>query len=201
MLHQLWGVRSSDLFRCSHEHRNGRVCNIVRLDGSLLRGETPWDIGSLGFADLPAIISAAGDRASFRFIEFFTANIRNPNTRVSYGRAVREFCQWAEVHGFQLEALNPVIVAAYIELLGLPVDKHGRGYSKPSVKQHLAAIRMLFDYLMTGGVLRMNPASSVRGPKYSIKRGKTPVLTAGEARQLLDSIMPKDKDGNARDNE
>ena len=56
------------------------------------------------------------------------------------------------------------------------------------MKQHLAAIRMLFDYLVTGGILPMNPASSVRGPKYSIKRGKTPVLSAEEARQLLDSI-------------
>jgi integrase/recombinase XerD len=142
----------------------------------------------LGFAGLPAIISAAGERASFRFIEFFTANIRNPNTRVSYGRAVREFCQWCEDRGLRLEALNPVIVAGYIEFLGRPVDKHGRGYSKPSVKQHLAAIRMLFDYLVTGGVLPMNPASSVRGPKYSSRRGKTSVLSAEEARELLDSI-------------
>jgi len=146
------------------------------------------ELGSLGFAGLPTIISAAGERASFRFIEFFTANIRNPNTRVSYGRAVREFCQWCEDRGFALERLNPVIVAGYIELLGQPVEKNGRGYSLPSVKQHLAAIRMLFDYLVTGGVLPMNPASSVRGPKYSIKRGKTPVLSAEEARQLLDAI-------------
>ena len=76
------------------------------------------ELGDLGFAGLPAIISAAGKRASFRFIEFFTANIRNPNTRVSYGRAVREFCQWCEDRGLQLEDLNPVIVAGYIELLG-----------------------------------------------------------------------------------
>ena len=145
-------------------------------------------LSHLGFGSLPPIISAAGERASFRFVEFFTANIRNPNTRVSYGRAVREFCEWCEVHGLRLEALNPVIVAGYIELLGRPVTDNGRGYSKPSVKQHLAAIRMLFDYLVTGGVLRANPASSVRGPKYSIKRGKTPVLTAEEARVLLDSI-------------
>ena len=122
------------------------------------------ELGDLGFAGLPAIISAAGKKASFRFIEFFTANIRNPNTRISYGRAVREFCQWCEDRGLQLEELNPVIVASYIELLGQPVEKIGRGYSKPSVKQHLAAIRMLFDYLVTGGILPMNPASSVRGP-------------------------------------
>jgi len=146
------------------------------------------ELAQLGFAGVPKIFSAAGERATFRFIEFFTANIRNPNTRVSYGRSVREFCDWCEEHGFRLEALNPVLVAGYIELLGRPVEKNGRGYSMPSVKQHLAAIRMLFDYLVTGGVLPMNPASSVRGPRYSIKRGKTPVLTAEETRTLLDSI-------------
>jgi integrase/recombinase XerD len=58
----------------------------------------------------------------------------------------------------------------------------------PTVKQHLAAISMLFDWLTTGGVIAFNPAASVRGPKHVVKRGKTPVLTADEARQLLDSI-------------
>ena len=60
--------------------------------------------------------------------------------------------------------------------------------SVPSIKQHLAAIRMLVDYLVVGQVLPMNPAASVRGPKYVIKKGKTPVLSAEEARQLIDSI-------------
>jgi integrase/recombinase XerD len=146
------------------------------------------EIGRLGFVGVPVIISAAGERASFRFVEFFTANIRNKITRLSYGRALREFCDWCEERGFRLADLNPVLVAGYVELLGRPAAEHGRGYSKPSVKQHLAAIRMLFDYLVTGGILPMNPASSVRGPKYSIKRGRTPVLSAEEARQLLDSI-------------
>src|SRR3954452_9135474 len=98
------------------------------------------ELGGLGFAGLPTIISAAGRKASFRFIEFFTANIRNPNTRVSYGRALRDFCDWCEEHGLRLEDLNPVIVAGYVEQLGRPTDKGGCGYSKPSVKQHLAAI-------------------------------------------------------------
>lgn len=56
------------------------------------------------------------------------------------------------------------------------------------MKQHLAAIRQLFDYLTTGGVLEVNPAASVRGPKYVVRRGKTPVLSSEEARKLLDSI-------------
>lgn len=47
---------------------------------------------------------------------------------------------------------------------------------------------MLFDYLVMGGILPTNPASSVRGPKYSIRRGRTPVLSAEEARQPLDFI-------------
>ena len=47
---------------------------------------------------------------------------------------------------------------------------------------------MLFDWLVTGHIMEMNPAHSVRGPKYVVKRGKTPVLTNDEARALLDSI-------------
>ena len=61
-------------------------------------------------------------------------------------------------------------------------------WPRATVKQHLAALRVLFDWLVTGQVLELNPAHSVRGPRYSLKTGKTPVLTAEEARALLDSI-------------
>ena len=47
---------------------------------------------------------------------------------------------------------------------------------------------MLFAWLVTGQIIPANPACSVRGPRYVVKKGKTPVLTAAEARQLLDSI-------------
>ena len=60
--------------------------------------------------------------------------------------------------------------------------------SAPTVKQRLAAIRHLFDWLVTGQVIPVNPAASVRGPSHSVKRGKTPVLDPSEARALLDSI-------------
>lgn len=56
------------------------------------------------------------------------------------------------------------------------------------MKQHLVALRMLFDWLVTGHIIDTNPAHAVRGPKYMVKRGKTPVLASDEARQLLDSI-------------
>jgi integrase len=47
---------------------------------------------------------------------------------------------------------------------------------------------MLFDWLVIGQVIPVNPAHAVRGPKHVVKKGKTPVLTAEEARELLDSI-------------
>ncbi len=77
--------------------------------------------------------------------------------------------------------MRPLHVAAYIEQLG-------RERSAATVKQRLAAVRHLFDWLVTGQIVPVNPASSVRGPSHSVKRGKTPVLDPSEARALLDSI-------------
>jgi site-specific recombinase XerD len=131
---------------------------------------------------VPATIAAAGDHAARRFLEFFAATIRNRNTRMAYYRAVTEFFAWAERHKIgQLADIEPLHVAAYIEALGTRM-------AKPTVKQHLAAVRMCFDWLVTGGVLTVNPAHAVRGPKHVVKRGKTPVLTTDQARVLLDSI-------------
>jgi len=133
-----------------------------------------------GFDKLPAAVARAGERAAWRFIEFFTANIRNRNTRAAYAEAVTQFFTWCERRGlYHLEAIRAVHVALYIE---------GHTGSTPTIKQHLAAVRMLFDWLVTGQIVPLNPASSVRGPKYVVRRGKTPVLKADQARALLDSI-------------
>ncbi len=125
---------------------------------------------------VPALVAAAGDRAAYRFLEFFTAQIRNPHTRRAYAWAVAQFCDWLDGYGLpSITAVSSIHVAAYIE-------KIGRVRSAPTVKQRLAAIRMLFDWLATGGVLPFNPAIAVRGPKQVVKRGKTPVLAPDEAR-------------------
>jgi len=147
----------------------------------------PPSANALTFAGrpFPGLIARAGENAARRFVEYFTANIRNPNTRAAYAQAVSRFCGWAEARGLDLGRLNPVIVAAYVEELGTEL-------APPSVKQHLAAIRMLFDWLVIGQVIPMNPASSVRGPKHVVKKGKTPVLSAADARILLDSIPVDD---------
>ena len=130
---------------------------------------------------LPALIRNAGTNAERRFLEFFTAHIRNPGTRRVYGHAVGRFCYWCECRDVSLHQVSPFVVAGYIEQLTGQL-------SAPTVKLHLAAIHMLFDWLVTGHVMPVNPAASVRGPKHVVRKGKTPVLTAAEARQLLDSI-------------
>jgi len=130
---------------------------------------------------LPAVIERAGERAGRRFVEFFTADIRNPHTRRAYGQAAGRFLAWCEERELALGQLGPVAVAAYVEQLG-------RELAAPSVKQHLAALRMLFDYLVIGQVIPFNPANSVRGPRLVIRTGKTPALLEEEARELLAGV-------------
>ncbi|WP_245436893.1 MULTISPECIES: site-specific integrase [Rhizobium] len=133
------------------------------------------------FYALPAIV-ALDDLGSRRFLEFFTAQIRNPNTRRSYAKAAVELLRWCEHSGARsLDAITPIHVAGWVQELT-------RSHAAPTAKQRLAAVRHLFDWLVTGHVMQTNPAHSVRGPKHSRKRGKTPVLAPEEARQLLDSI-------------
>ena len=131
---------------------------------------------------LPALIAAAGDQAGLRFLEFFAGTIRNPNTRRAYARAVGAFLTWCEDAGVpSIAAVQPLQVATWIEL-------QTRERAAPSVKQQLAAIRHLFDWLVTGQVIPINPAASVRGPSHVVRQGKTPVLEPAEARALLDAI-------------
>jgi integrase/recombinase XerD len=131
---------------------------------------------------VPAIIADAGYAAARRFLEFFAATIRNKNTRMAYYRACCRFFAWCDEHRIgQLADIELLHVAAYIEATQT-------GFEKPSVTQHLAAIRMLFDWLVTGQIVATNPAHAVRGPKHVVKTGKTTVLDTEQARRLLDSI-------------
>ncbi len=94
---------------------------------------------------VPALVIASGERAAYRFLEFFTAQIRNPHTRRAYVRAVSKFCAWLDVHGVpSITAVGSIHVATYVEALG-------RHHAAPTVKQRLAAIRMMFDWLATRG--------------------------------------------------
>lgn len=127
------------------------------MSGELVPRETTGPL-------VPALIAAEGDGASHRFFEFFTANIENDNTRMAYAQAVAQFLRWAEARGLTLRTIEPIAVVAYVRELKTRL-------ADPSVKQHLAAVRMLFDWLVTGQVLPANPT-----------------LSAEDARKLLDSI-------------
>ena len=140
---------------------------------------------------VPALIAAAGEQAGWRYIDFFTANIRNPHTRRAYARACGQFFAWCEERGLTLATIRPFDVATYIEA-------RQQTHSAPAVKQQLAAVRMLFDWLITGQVVPTNPAAAVRGPKHVVKTGKTPVLDGKEWRKLLDSHPDRDGARSAR---
>ncbi len=141
---------------------------------------------------VPAIVADAGNNALRRFLEFFAAQLSNNNTRRAYSRAAADFFHWCETRQLRdLKAVSTLHVAAWTEELK-------RHYAPPTVKQRLAAIRMLFDWLVVGQVVPFNPATAVRGPKHVVKKGKTPVLSTEEARDLFDSI-PTDTMTGLRD--
>jgi site-specific recombinase XerD len=140
---------------------------------------------------VPILIADAGEDAGWRYIDFFTSNIRNPNTRRAYVRACTSFFAWCDDRGLTLTSIRPFDVATYIECLT-------QTHTAPTVKQQLAAVRMLFDWLITGQVVPINPAAAVRGPKHVVKVGKTPVLEGAEWRKLIDTI-PTDTVRDLRD--
>src|ERR1700677_4649747 len=80
---------------------------------------------------VPALIAAAGEQAGWRYVEFFTANIRNPHTRRAYARACGRFFAWCESRALTLTTIRPHDVATYIETLQ-------QIHSAPGVKQQLA---------------------------------------------------------------
>ena len=135
--------------------------------------------GGAGEIVLPQVIVDAGPSAVARFLEFFAGRIANARTRAAYGRVVGQFLGWCERRGLGLRDVSPLHVAAYIRT---------HPGSAPTVKQHLAAIRMLGDWLVVNQVLPVNPAAAVRGPKHVVTKGATPVLSPAEARKLLKSI-------------
>jgi integrase/recombinase XerD len=139
---------------------------------SLPRG---WEV-----AGLPGIIQRAGPEAERRTLSFF-AGVRNSNTRQAYAQAVMRFMTWCADRNLALIEITPFTVEAYI-------DEMNREYAARTTRQHLGAIRGLFDQLVAGKVLPTNPASAVRGPKDEARKGKTSVLEPHEIRQLLDSI-------------
>ncbi|WP_263353325.1 site-specific integrase [Acidicapsa acidisoli] len=149
-------------------------CGIIPTTGSLERfQEAKWKT--------PALFSPS-PRAEERFWDFFTSNIRNRHTRRAYLHAALRFSEWCSAWTItDLRTVRPINVATYIEQM---LQTH----SKPTVKLHLAALRVLFDWMVVGQQIETNPAQVVRGPKHSVRRGKTIPVSPEEVRLILGSI-------------
>ena len=133
-----------------------------------------------------AILNTACQSVNFPLIRSdpngATVPIRNANTRAAYYRAIQQFLAWVERAGYQdLEDIEPITVAAYIGTL----QRHA---APPTVKQHMAAIRMLFSWLTEKGALAMNPAREVKTERFSRTEGKTPAFVEGEVQRLLGAV-------------
>lgn len=138
----------------------------------------------------PPIIKAAGPGSEYAYADFFKAKINNPNTRKAYKRAVDRFLGWCELRGLTLREVTSFVVGDYVE--HHLNDKDGYPLSAPSKKQHLAGLRHFFDNQQMYHGVGINPASSVRGPKYSAREGKTPAFDDRQVGHLLKSIDTTD---------
>ena len=128
---------------------------------------------------LPPAIERAGEHARAKFIEFFVNQIANDNTRAAYGRAAKDFFYWCESKQLELDDVKPVHAGAYVRT---------HPGSDATVKQHLAALRTLYDWMSSQGAATLNPFATVRGPKLSRQTGSTPDLAPKEVQRLFEAI-------------
>lgn len=130
----------------------------------------------------PAPVAASGAVVEERYWEFFAGCLRNRNTRRAYLRAVEDFLVFLETRGVgTLAEIRPLHVVAHVEILT-------RSHAPATVKQRLAAIRALLDWMVVSQAIPSNPAASVRGPRHIVRRGSTPVLAREDARRLLENL-------------
>lgn len=135
---------------------------------------------------VPPVVSELGRKAERKFVEFFTAHLRNDHTRRAYAHAAAQLSEWLATNGMSLAELEPSEAAAYIRTLGV------EGKAPTTIKARLSALSNLCDYLTSSGVLDWNPFKVVRGPRVSMREGQTPVLEPEMVRALLDSFEADD---------
>jgi site-specific recombinase XerD len=133
---------------------------------------------------LPPLVLAAGEGAARAFLYFFVAHIRNRHTRRAYARQARDFLAWCEARGLgDVRQVRTEHAAAYVEALA-----RGR-LETSSVKQALAALRALFDWLVVRqAVPAGSPFAAVRGPRLVVDEGRTPCLDGGQVVGLFEAI-------------
>lgn len=129
--------------------------------------------------ECPSLVASSGPAARFAWEEFIDAAISNDNTRKAYRRAVCRFLEWCAGQQLELGSVTPGHVGRYFTHLPL---------APASKKLALAAVRHFFDQCVTRHAVILNPALSVRTDRHQVLEGKTPEITADQARHLLASI-------------
>ena len=113
------------------------------------------------------------------FLELLGARVRNPNTRSAYRVAWRSFLAFCSARQLELGSVKAYHVGSWL-------DQHPG--SKSTQRQHLAAVRLLFDHLMMRGVVEYNAAARARPPRLVRESSPTPVFEEAEIVTFLDSI-------------
>ena len=130
---------------------------------------------------LPGTSESTRAKTAETFLELLGARVRNPNTRSAYRVAWRSFLAFCSARQLELENVKAYHVGAWL-------DQHPG--SKSTQRQHLAAVRLLFDHLMMRGVVEYNPAARVKPPKLVRESSRTPVFEQAEIAAFLASIKP-----------
>lgn len=130
-------------------------------------------------SNVPAIVASHGTQGRFAWDEYFSGKLRNSHTRNAYLRAVHQFLDWVANECVELQQVTPGMIGRYF-------DQHTG--SPPTKKQHMSAIRGLFNVLVLRHVIVLNPALSVKTERFSAVEGKTPEISTEQARLLVSSI-------------
>jgi hypothetical protein len=118
---------------------------------------------------LEGISESTRAKTAETFLELLGARVRNPNTRSPYRVAWRSFLVFCSARRLELESVKAYHVGAWL-------DQHPG--SRSTQRQHLAAVRLLFDSLMMRGIVEYNPAARARPPRLVRESSHTAVFEA-----------------------
>lgn len=112
-------------------------------------------------------------------LNILEGRISNANTRGAYKIAWRSFFVFCSEYNLTLERVKPYHV-------GMWLKRHTGSVS--TQRQHLAAVRLLFDHLLEQGVLDINPAARAKPPRMGRETSPTPVFELEEIKTLFETI-------------
>ena len=106
---------------------------------------------------VPKIIEAAGPRAEVQYMTFYLNAQFTTNTKTAYWSANYRFLDWCGSRGLELHGINSDVVLSYF---------HNQRFSASALRQHLSAIRKLFDWLADGKTVIGNPTTAIKTRKF-----------------------------------